>query len=386
MQDTATINLDPAGTYIGRVWRPGIGPSVVMVKVGAVLDITSAQFPTVSALLDTDNLPATLASLTGEPIGDLTELEAGSRKQEGRTEALHLLAPCDLQAIKAAGVTFARSMIERVIEERAAGDLNHAEAIRAEVAAIIGGSLSDLVAGSEKAADVKKMLIAQGLWSQYLEVGIGPDAEVFTKAQPMSAVGWGARVGLHPMSNWNNPEPEIVLAVSSRGEVKGACLGNDVNLRDVEGRSALLLGKAKDNNASAAIGPFIRIFDDSFSMADVETAVVTLEIGGRDGFALRETCPMSQISRPPQSIVDQTIGRHHQYPDGFMLYLGSLFAPTKDRDGEGQGFTHHIGDVVSVSCPGLGTLINPVDLSTSCDPWVFGHRALMTNLAGRKLL
>lgn len=386
MQDTATLDLDAAGTHVGRVWRPGIGPSVVVVRDGVLLDVTCAEFPTVSALLEADDLPAAVASSDGEEVGELTDLEAGSRRQEGRAEALHLLAPCDLQAIKAAGVTFARSMIERVIEERAAGDLNLAKTIRAEVAAIIGGSLSDLVAGSREAADVKDMLLARGIWSQYLEVGIGPDAEVFTKAQPMSAVGWGARVGLHPMSNWNNPEPEIVLAVSSRGEVKGACLGNDVNLRDVEGRSALLLGKAKDNNASAAIGPFIRIFDDSFSMGDVERAVITLEIIGRDGFTLHETCPMSEISRPPQSIVDQTIGRHHQYPDGFMLYLGSMFAPTKDRDAEGQGFTHHIGDMVRVSCPALGTLVNAVDLSTSCDPWVFGHRALMTNLAGRNLL
>lgn len=385
-QETHSIDLDPAGTYVGRVWRPGIGPSVVVLRRGEVLDVTSSRVPTVSELLEADDLPDALASLDGETIGSLAELEAGSLTSETREETLHLLAPCDLQAIKAAGVTFARSMIERVIEERAAGDLNRAEAIRAEVAAIIGGSLSDLVAGSEKAAEVKEMLITQGLWSQYLEVGIGPDAEVFTKAQPMSAVGWGARVGLHPMSTWNNPEPEIVLSVSSKGQVKGACLGNDVNLRDVEGRSALLLGKAKDNNASAAIGPFIRIFDGSFSMRDVESAVITLDIRGADGFALQETCPMSEISRAPQSIVDQTIGRHHQYPDGFMLYLGSMFAPTKDRDSAGQGFTHHVGDVVTVSCPALGTLVNRVDLSTSCDPWVFGGRALMASLAGRGLL
>ena len=385
-QETHSIDLDPAGTYVGRVWRPGIGPSVVVVRGGRLLDVTSPRVPTVSDLLETDDLPDALASLDGEAIGNLADLEAGSLTSEAREETLHLLAPCDLQAIKAAGVTFARSMIERVIEERAAGDLNRAEAIRAEVAAIIGGSLSDLVAGSEKAAEVKDMLIRQGLWSQYLEVGIGPDAEVFTKAQPMSAVGWGARVGLHPISTWNNPEPEIVLAVSSKGQVKGACLGNDVNLRDVEGRSALLLGKAKDNNASAAIGPFIRIFDDSFTMGDVESAVITLDIRGDDGFALRETCPMSEISRAPQTIVDQTIGRHHQYPDGFMLYLGSMFAPTKDRGAAGQGFTHHVGDVVTVSCPLLGTLVNTVDLSTVCAPWTFGSRALMANLAGRGLL
>ena len=385
-RDTPSINLDPVGTYVGRVWRPGVGPSVVVVRNGDVNDITSARFPTVSDILEVDDLPDALDRSTGNVIASISDLEVGSMQLDGREHAMHLLAPCDLQAIKAAGVTFARSMIERVIEERAAGDLNRAEAIRTEVAAIIGGSLGDLVAGSEKAAQVKDMLITQGLWSQYLEVGIGPDAEVFTKAQPMSAVGWGARVGLHPMSTWNNPEPEIVLAVSSKGKVQGACLGNDVNLRDVEGRSALLLGKAKDNNASAAIGPFIRIFDDSFSMSDVESAVITLEITGKDGFSLRETCPMSEISRAPQSIVDQTIGRHHQYPDGFMLYLGSMFAPTKDRDADGQGFTHHVGDVVTVSCPALGTLVNTVDLSTVCDPWVFGSRALMANLAGRGLL
>ncbi len=381
-----TTALDTAGTYLGRIWQPGIGPTLVVVKNGEVRDVTTQAAPTMADLLDQEDVPGFVVAQTGNTICTLADLEQSSLSVDCDTDTLHLLAPSDLQAVKAAGVTFARSMIERVIEERAEGDLTRAAEIRAEVAQVIGGSLADLEPGTPRAEEVKQLLIREGLWSQYLEVGIGPDAEVFTKSQPMSAVGWGARVGLHPMSTWNNPEPEIVLAVNSKGRVQGASLGNDVNLRDVEGRSALLLGKAKDNNASAAIGPFIRIFDDSFSMEDVESAVITLDITGDDGFELHETCPMSEISRSPQSIVDQTIGRHHQYPDGFVLYLGSMFAPIQDRDAKGQGFTHHVGDIVSVSTPTLGCLANKVDVSTNCAPWTFGSRELMKNLAGRGLL
>ena len=297
-----------------------------------------------------------------------------------------MLAPCDLQAVKACGVTFARSMLERVIEERAAGNPDMARSIRERVTAVIGDSLRDLRAGSEEAAKVKEALIEVGLWSQYLEVGIGPDAEVFTKAQVLSSVGWGASVGLHPVSNWNNPEPEIVLAVDSRGRVKGATLGNDVNLRDVEGRSALLLGKAKDNNASCSIGPFIRLFDETYSIADVRNAELELRIEGRDGFVLDGSSSMKEISRDPLDLVAQTIGRHHQYPDGLMLFMGTLFAPVEDRDTPGQGFTHKIGDRVAISNAELGSLINTVALSTECPPWTFGTAALMRNLATRGLL
>jgi fumarylacetoacetate (FAA) hydrolase family protein len=299
---------------------------------------------------------------------------------------VRLLAPCDLQAVKACGVTFARSMIERVIEERAAGDPSRAREIRTRVASIIGDSLRDLVPGSEEAAKVKSALIEEGLWSQYLEVGIGPDAEVFSKAQPMSSVGWGASVGLHPISRWNNPEPEIVLAVDSKGRVKGATLGNDVNLRDVEGRSALLLGKAKDNNASSSIGPFIRLFDDGFGIDDVRKAELELVVEGEDGFVLNGSSSMKEISRDPLDLVRQTLGRHHQYPDGFMLYLGTLFAPVEDRDVPGEGFTHRTGDIVSISTPALGTLTNVVRMATECPPWTFGAGALMRNLAGRGLI
>jgi fumarylacetoacetate (FAA) hydrolase family protein len=261
-----------------------------------------------------------------------------------------------------------------------------ARSIRERVTAVVGDSLRDLRAGSEEAAKVKEALIEVGLWSQYLEVGIGPDAEVFTKAQVLSSVGWGASVGLHPVSNWNNPEPEIVLAVDSRGRVKGATLGNDVNLRDVEGRSALLLGKAKDNNASCSIGPFIRLFDETYSIADVRNAELELRIEGRDGFVLDGSSSMKEISRDPLDLVAQTIGRHHQYPDGLMLFMGTLFAPVEDRDTPGQGFTHKIGDRVAISNAELGSLINTVALSTECPPWTFGTAALMRNLATRGLL
>ena len=277
-------------------------------------------------------------------------------------------------------------MVERVIEERAAGDLKAADAIRTRIGDSIGHSLANIVPGSDQAAALKQTLIAEGLWSQYLEVGIGPDAEVFTKAPVLAAVGYGADVGLHPMSTWNNPEPEVVVAVNAQGKVQGACLGNDVNLRDVEGRSALLLSKAKDNNASAAIGPFIRLFDADFGLPDVERIEVSMAVSGEDGFTLSGRSNMSEISRPVLEIVRQTIGQHHQYPDGFMLYTGTMFAPTKDRDTPGEGFTHKLGDIVEISAPGLGTLANRVQDATAIAPWRFGLRQFMQNLAQRGLI
>jgi fumarylacetoacetate (FAA) hydrolase family protein len=378
-------NPTPDATFVGRVWQPNIGPCVVVLRGDAVIDITSKDAPTMRDLLERDDLLDFVSAATGDVIGTLSDVTKGSVEAAGE-DALHFLAPSDLQAVKASGVTFAESMVERVIEEQAAGNADRAEEIRLKVKASIGDSLSGIVPGSEKAMEVKAILQSEGLWSQYLEVGIGPDAEVFTKSQPMGAVGWGASVGLHPMSSWNNPEPEVVLAVTSTGKVVGATLGNDVNLRDVEGRSALLLGKAKDNNASCSIGPFVRLFDGSFSMEDVHSAELDLKITGDDGFLLDGHSFMNKISRTPQSIVDQTIGRHHQYPDGFFLFLGTLFAPVQDRDTKGQGFTHKMGDVVTISEPTLGALTNTVRLSTDCPPWTFGTSALMRNLAARGLI
>lgn len=373
----------PTGTWLTRVWRPGLGPALAHLRDGVLHDITSRAAPTMRDLLELPDIMAHLAQVAAQPMAPLAHLAALT---EPGPNTAHLLSPADLQAIKACGVTFARSMIERVIEERAAGDATRAATIRARIAETIGTSLRNLVPGSPEAAEVKRLLLAEGLWSQYLEVGIGPDAEVFTKAPPMSSVGHGASVGLHPISNWNNPEPEVVLAVTSQGRIVGATLGNDVNLRDVEGRSALLLGKAKDNNASAAIGPMIRLFDDSFTLDDVRAMTLTLTVTGLDGFALEGHSSMAEISRDPADLVAQTIGRHHQYPDGFLLYCGTMFAPVQDRDGPGQGFTHHPGDVVSVSSPALGTLTNTVRLSTEAPEWTFGTAALMRNLAARNLL
>lgn len=382
---TLTDLIEDTGLYAGRVWRPGIGPAVVTLRKGRVIDVTCREVPTLRDLLERSDAADWLRAAQGSDIGPLAEIEEASRTAQG-ADALRLLAPNDLQAIKACGVTFARSMIERVIEERAAGDPARAEAIRAKVSQVIGDSLRDLVPGSEEAARVKSLLQAEELWSQYLEVGIGPDAEVFTKAQPLSAVGHGADVGLHPVSQWNNPEPEIVLACNSQAQIMGAALGNDVNLRDVEGRSALLLGKAKDNNAAAAIGPFIRLFDAGFTLDHVRAAEVSLRVEGQDGFVLSGHSSMREISRDPADLVAQTCGAHHQYPDGFMLYLGTMFAPIEDRGAKGAGFTHHEGDLVTISAPGLGALVNRVTLSTKAAPWTFGAAALMRNLAGRGLM
>lgn len=375
------------GTFVGRVWRPDVaGPALVILRGGDLIDLTSKDVPTMRDLLELDDPIGFLSSRRGERLSTLEAVMTASVEAAGDLSSVHLLAPCDLQAVKACGVTFARSMIERVIEEKAAGNPALAETMRKRVTAIIGDSLRDLKAGSPEAAKVKAALIEVGVWSQYLEVGIGPDAEVFSKAQVLASVGWGASVGLHPISKWNNPEPEIVLAVDSQGRVKGATLGNDVNLRDVEGRSALLLGKAKDNNASSAIGPFIRLFDDTYSIDDVRKADLSLTISGPDGFVLKGASTMREISRDPLDLVSQTIGRHHQYPDGFMLFMGTLFAPVEDRDAPGQGFTHKIGDVVTISNAELGSLTNTVRLSTECPPWTFGPSALMRNLAARGLL
>ncbi|AXV18022.1 fumarylacetoacetate hydrolase (plasmid) [Neorhizobium sp. SOG26] len=380
------LNLPEQALLLGRIWRPDVqGPSVVTIRDGSLVDITTAEAPTISAVLERDDAAEYVARAPGETVADLASVAANSQGTPDPSKP-YLVAPVDLQVIKACGVTFAQSMIERVIEEKAAGNPDRAAAIRERVASLIGGSLKNLKAGSPEAQRVKQALIEESMWSQYLEVGIGPDAEVFTKAPVLSSVGWGADVGLHPVSTWNNPEPEVVLAVNSRGEIKGATLGNDVNLRDVEGRSALLLGKAKDNNASCSIGPFIRLLDASYTLDNIRQAELDLTVTGEDGYVLHGKSSMSQISRDPLDLVSQTCGAHHQYPDGFMLFLGTLFAPTEDRDTPNQGFTHKDGDVVEISSAALGTLRNTVRRSTECSPWSFGIGALMQNLAKRRLL
>lgn len=373
-------------TLVGRVWDPAAqGPSVVRVSGGAVHDITAAA-STVRDLCEAADPVGLAGSADGRKVGTLADILANTPRESRDPKKPWLIAPIDLQAVKAAGVTFVVSMLERVIEEQARGEAERADSIRAEIKATIGDDLRKLKPGSEQAMALKKLLIEKGVWSQYLEVGIGPDAEVFTKAQPMSAVGHLAEAGLNPMSAWNNPEPEVVLVVSSAGKIVGATLGNDVNLRDVEGRSALLLGKAKDNNASATIGPFIRLFDKGFALDDVRAAELRLTVEGDDGFKLEGASDMSKISRDPEEIVRQTIGANHQYPDGFVLYLGTMFAPTKDRGAPGQGFTHKMGDVVSVESPKLGRLTNIMTSSHDAKPWTFGAAALMKNLVKRGLL
>jgi len=390
-----TVQLDPAtslpedgcaGTLIGRVWLPGEGPAVVLLRGDGVFDISRAA-PTVAGLL---NEPDPLAIIAGAPrdrrIGSLAEILSNSAAEARDPARPWFLAPIDLQAVKAAGVTFIRSLLERVVEEQARGDPARAAEVRTSLAAEIGGDLAAVQPGSPEAARLKAALQKRGMWSQYLEVGIGPDAEIFTKCQPMASVGTGADIGLHPGSGWNNPEPEIVLAVNAAGRIVGATLGNDVNLRDFEGRSALLLSKAKDNNGSSAIGPFLRLFDKSFSLDDVRRAEVALEVRGPEGYVLNGNSSMAMIGRDPADIVGQAIGSAHQYPDGFVLFLGTMFAPIDDREAPGQGFTHKLGDIVTVSSPKLGALINRVGHSDKIPPWEFGALALMRNLAQRGLL
>jgi fumarylacetoacetate (FAA) hydrolase family protein len=389
MQLTSDNTLPHDGTdgaLVGRIWRPELqGPSVVALRGGMVVDI-SASFATVRDLCETPDPALALRAAQGDAVCSLADLLDNSNAVKRRSDRPWLLAPCDLQSVKAAGVTFASSMLERVIEEKARGNPAAAAAIRTEIEALIGDDLSQLQPGSEQAMALKQVLIAQGAWSQYLEVGIGPDAEIFTKAPTLAAVGCGSDAGLHPASHWNNPEPEVVLAVNSRGQVVGATLGNDVNLRDIEGRSALLLGKAKDNNASASVGPFIRLFDTTFSIDDVRQAELSLRVEGEDGFVMDGYSSMAKISRDPLALVAQLIGPHHQYPDGAMLFLGTLFAPVQDRDAPGGGFTHKLGDQVTISSPKLGSLRNRMQHTDQCPPWTFGISHLMRNLAQRGLL
>ena len=378
-------DLDRA-VLLGRAMRPGEegGPCVVTVREGQVLDLTPS-FATTAELLNSPDPVAAIrqGAAHAASLGSAAELmEASLARKE--TEA-RFLAPCDLQAIKAAGVTFVESLIERLIEEIAKGDPGRATEVRKSVQAIIGADLTTLRPGSPEAAEVKRELQLKGAWSQYLEVGIGPDAEIFTKCQPMSAVGYGSEIGVHPSSKWSNPEPELVMVVNARGEAVGATLGNDVNLRDIEGRSALLLGRAKDNNGSCALGPLIRLFDEHFALDDVRKAEIAIEVRGEDDFVLQSISLMQRISRDPIDLVGQLMNGH-QYPDGALLFTGTMFAPIADRDEPGLGFTHHLGDRVKIASPLLGTLINEVGYSDHIPSWTMGVQALMQNLARRGLL
>jgi len=384
---TDQTRLPAEGIFLGRAMAQGwMHPAIVTVRDGMVLDITSGEAPTSRDVCELSDPAGYVSKAEGKPVGTLADIAANSFAA-GRDRAKpYLLSPVDLQAVKAAGVTFVVSLLERVIEEQARGSAEKADAIRADIASLIGHDLSKLKPGSDEAAAIKAKLVARGVWSQYLEVGIGPDAEIFTKCQPMATVGFGSDVGLHPMSTWNNPEPEIAVIASSAGRIVGATLGNDVNLRDVEGRSALLLGKAKDNNASGSLGPFIRLFDETFTLADVESEVIGLRVEGDDGFVLEGASSMAEISRSPEELVAAAIGPHHQYPDGFALYLGTMFAPVEDRGEAGKGFTHAVGDIVAISSEKLGALVNCVGLSTECAPWTYGASHLMRDLARAGLI
>ena len=379
------------GTLIGRAWVPAnltdsvAGPSPVLLTEESVFDLSTLA-PTCADLFNDGFSRADADVSQLQHLGSYDEIAANTFATERQENMPYFLSPIDIQAIKACGVTFMVSMLERVIEERAGGDASKAEAVCQKIERQIDVNINEIIPGSEDAEALKVLLQSEGLWSQYIEVGIGPYAEVFTKSQPMSSVGLAAQVGIHPISTWNNPEPEVVLIVNAAAQVVGATLGNDVNLRDVEGRSALLLGKAKDNNASCAVGPFIRLFDHSFGLDDVRNTAVSLTVTGEDGFELSEVSLMSLISRDILDLVNQTISDNHQYPDGLALFAGTMFAPTQDRNGEGQGFTHKTGDIVRIGSDELGVLENSVTYSNQAPPWEFGIAALMKNLSQRGLL
>jgi fumarylacetoacetate (FAA) hydrolase family protein len=363
---------------VGRVWDVETsGPRVVAVRGDAVFDLQRLA-GTVSELLDRAEPVADIRAAMTEPRWKTADVVDASLLQDASRP--HFLAPVDLQVIKACGVTFVDSMIERVIEERCGGDAGRATEMRELVGRALGGSVAAVRPGSPEAAAAKQVLLAEGLWSQYLEVGIGPDPEVFTKAPVLSSVGLGAGIGIPSFSSWNNPEPELVLIATAAGSVVGATLGNDVNLRDVEGRSALLLGKAKDNNASSAIGPLIRLFDDGFTLDTLRQEELLLKVEGADGYQLEGRNTVARISRPFEELVAATFGKHHQYPDGFVLFTGTLFAPTQDRDQPGQGFTHKMGDVVTIRSRHLGSLVNTVGATEELPEWTFGLRQLFSYL------
>ncbi|MEO0810292.1 MAG: fumarylacetoacetate hydrolase family protein [Pseudomonadota bacterium] len=387
MTVAATLPEDgAAGALAGRIWRPDVnGPAIISVREDGVFDITE-HAATISALADVENPLSIIHDSKAECIGDLADILANTPEADRDPLQPWLLSPIDLQAVKAAGATFARPMLERFIAEQDNVAPEKAVIIRAELEKQFNGDLSNLLPGSEKTLALKTVLVEQNAWSHDLEVALGEEAEIFTKAQPMSTIGHGMKAGLHPRSTLSNPEPEVALLIAGSGRIVGATLGNDITLRDFTNRSPLLLPKAKDNNASASLGPFIRFFDSFFSLETVRRMEVKLSVLGSDGFKSESSFPMSEMTRTPEKLVRDMMGTIHQYPDGAILYLGSMYAPVQDRNTEGAGFTHKADDIVTISTPALGSLANLMSSADRAEPWVFGTGALMHNLAQRGLL
>jgi len=372
-----------AGTLVGRALFPGVfpGPCVVAIREDGVHNI-SGTVPTMAQLLNAPNPLATLQRALRNCVylGPLESLLENSTPSTHDPLKPYLLTPIDLQAVKAVGLTFVNGLLQRFADD------NGGAATVAKMEKAAGVALGKILPGSEEAARLRTALMEDGLWNDTLEVGFGPDVELFTKAQPLSAVGTGAEIAVLPTSKQTFAEPEVVLMLNADGKICGATLGCDMTARDVEARSLLLLGRAKDQNATCAVGPFIRLFDQTFSLPNVQGMNLTYAFEGADDAVFTDTGSMDQIGRGLITLARQVVNEHHGYPDGVALFTGCMFKAPSSRGASDTPFTHQVGDVVIIKASPLGTLINRVNTTDKVRPWSFGMSDLMANLANRQLL